>query len=113
MKYNGYVATVEADEINGVFHGHVLGINDVITFQGTTFPELRQAFVDSVDDYLEFCKERGEEPNKPYSGKLMLRMAPEVHKRAEIRARQAGLSLNKWLSLCVEKATHEPNSVTS
>lgn len=64
MKYKGYVATCEADEINGVFHGHVLGIRDVITFQGTTFPELRQAFVDSVDDYLEFCKERGEEPNK-------------------------------------------------
>ena len=108
----GYVAIIDLDEENELLHGDVVGIDDVITFEAATVPELRQAFDDSVDDYLEFCKERGEEPNKPYSGKLSLRIKPEVHRMAEICAREAGLSLNKWMSSCIEKATNAHDTIT-
>jgi predicted HicB family RNase H-like nuclease len=104
--YKGYIAIVELDEEDELLHGEVIGIDDVITFEAATVPELRRAFVSSVNDYLAFCKERGEEPNKPYSGKILLRMEPEVHRKAEICAREAGLSLNKWMSSCIEKATN-------
>lgn len=68
MKYKNYVATVEFDDEANVFHGEVANTRDVITFEGETVKALRQAFQDSVDDYLEFCQERGEKPEKPFSG---------------------------------------------
>jgi len=77
MKYKGYTGHVEYDDEAKIFHGEVLGIKDVVTFQGTTVDEIEQAFKDSVDDYLAFCKERGEEPNRPFSGKFNLRIPPE------------------------------------
>ncbi len=74
MKYKGYTGHVEYDDEAKIFHGEVLGIKDVVTFQGTTVDEIDQAFKDSVDDYLAFCKERGEEPDRPFSGKFNLRI---------------------------------------
>ena len=67
MEYKGYNATVEFDDEAGIFHGEVALVRDVITFQGTSVDELRQAFRDSVEDYLEWCAERGEEAEKPLS----------------------------------------------
>lgn len=65
---HGYLARVEFDDKANIFHGEVINIRDVITFQGKTVDELRKAFEDSVEDYLAFCAERGEEPDKPLSG---------------------------------------------
>lgn len=76
MKYKGYTGHVEYDDEAKIFHGEVLGIKDVVTFQGTTVDEIEQAFKDSVEDYLAFCKERGEEPDRPFSGKFNLRIPP-------------------------------------
>jgi predicted HicB family RNase H-like nuclease len=73
MKYKGYTGTIEPDEDAKVLFGRVVGLRDVITFHGDTMPELIQAFHDSVDDYLAFCAERGESPEKPYSGQFVLR----------------------------------------
>jgi predicted HicB family RNase H-like nuclease len=70
MEYKGYVGKVEFDDDVGVFHGEVMNTRDVITFQGTSAAELKTAFQDSVDDYLAFCAERGEEPDKPFSGQF-------------------------------------------
>ena len=97
MEYKGYFAKVEFDDEANIFHGEVINLRDVITFQGKTVKELRKAFKDSVDDYLEFCAERGEDPEKPYSGKFMVRVAPELHKIIAIRARKDGKSLNAWV----------------
>ncbi len=72
MEYKGYIGSVNYDDDAGIFHGEVINIRDVITFQGTCVAEIRQAFIDSIEDYLELCKERGEEPEKPFSGKLQL-----------------------------------------
>ena len=79
MKYKGYAGMVIFDDEAGIFHGEVVNTRDVITFQGTCVEELRQAFNDSVDDYLEFCAERGEEPEKPFSGQFVTRVSPDAH----------------------------------
>ena len=97
MEYKGYFTKVEFDDEANIFHGEVINLRDVITFQGETVDELRQAFHDSVDDYLEFCAERGEEPEKPYSGRFSVRVEPELHKNIAIEARKTGKSLNAWV----------------
>ena len=94
MTYKGYQAKVELDEQAGVFHGEVINTIDVITFQGSSVEELKQAFQDSVDDYLEFCASRGEDPEKPFSGKFLVRVPPEVHRQVMAEARRQGKSLN-------------------
>ena len=72
MEYKGYFAKVEFDDDASIFHGEVINLRDVITFEGETAKELKKAFQDSVDDYLSFCSERGEEPEKPYSGNMKI-----------------------------------------
>jgi predicted HicB family RNase H-like nuclease len=69
MEYKGYFAKVEFDDEADIFHGEIINLRDLVTFQGQTVDELRKAFRDSIDDYLEFCAERGEEQEKPCSGK--------------------------------------------
>ncbi len=104
LQYKGYTGQVEFDGEAGLFHGEVIDLRDVVTFQGTSVEELEEAFRGSVDDYLEFCEERGEEPDRPFSGRLMLRVSPEVHRRAYTRARQEGKSLNQWIAERLEQA---------
>ena len=67
--------------------------------------ELTQAFRDSIDDYLEFCAEQGTEPSKPFTGRLMLRLPPEVHRKAYVRAQREGKSLNQWISDMLAEAS--------
>ncbi len=98
LEYQGYTGHVEFDDEAGLFHGEVLETRDVITFQGTSVEDLAQAFRDSVDDYLEFCRERNEEPDKPFSGRMMLRLPPELHRRAYVEAKREGKSLNQWIA---------------
>lgn len=102
MTYKGYVGRVEYDDEAGIFHGEVINLRDVITFQGTSVEELRRAFQDSVDDYLEFCSERHEEPEKPFSGKFVIRISPELHRDLYLRARIAKKSLNGWVGDALE-----------
>ena len=104
MEYKGYSAKVEFDSDANIFHGEVINLRDVITFEGETVKELKQAFQDSVDDYLDFCAQRGEDPEKPYSGKFVIRVEPELHKNITIEARKAGKSLNVWVSDAIHKA---------
>jgi len=98
MKYKGYIGTIEFDDASDIIHGEVIGLKDVITFQGTTVDEVKQAFRDSVDDYLEWCKERGECPEKTYSGNIRLRMKPELHAHLAVEAARNGMSLNEYIN---------------
>ncbi|MFH2045728.1 MAG: type II toxin-antitoxin system HicB family antitoxin [Pseudomonadota bacterium] len=109
MEYKGYFGKVEFDDEANVFHGEVINLRDVITFEGETVDELRAAFVDSVEDYLAFCKERGEEPDKPYSGKFLVRVEPELHKTLVIQARKNGKSLNTWVNDALLKVVKNSN----
>jgi predicted HicB family RNase H-like nuclease len=103
LEYKGYVARVEYDDDAGVFHGEVVNTRDVITFEGTCVDDLRREFVESVEDYLDFCTQRGEDPEKPFSGTFTLRTTPELHRKIYISARQAGLSTTEWINRTIEK----------
>ena len=106
MEYKGYLGRVEYDDEAGVFHGEVINLRDVVTFQGETVQELRRAFQESVDDYLAFCIERNEEPERPYSGTFTIRVPPELHRDAALQARLRNKSLNSWVAeLLAEAAT--------
>ena len=105
LRYKGYAGHVEFDDETGIFHGEVLDLRDVITFQGKSVEEIERAFRESVDDYLEFCEERHEEPDKPFSGRLMVRLPPEVHRKAYLSARREGKSLNQWIAEKLQKAS--------
>lgn len=102
MQYKGYSANVFFDDENGLFHGEVLGIRDVVTFQGKSVKDLRQAFKESVEDYIEFCRQRGESPDKPVSGRFVLRISPELHRKLCKAASRADQSLNAWITSRLE-----------
>ena len=97
MEYKGYFGKVEFDDEANIFYGEVINLRDVVTFQAETVQDLRKAFHESVDDYLEFCAARGEDPEKPYSGKFVVRVDPELHKTLAIQAKKHGKSLNAWV----------------
>jgi predicted HicB family RNase H-like nuclease len=94
MKHKGYTGDAWVDPDAGVIRGRVIGLKDVITFQGTTVEEARAAFMESVDDYLAFCGERGEKPEKPFSGKLLVRLDPNLHRELAMTAEKSGMSIN-------------------
>lgn len=97
MQYRGYRARVTFDEDAETFHGTVLHLRDVITFEADSVAGLKREFRDSVDDYLAFCVELGREPERPLSGRFLLRMDPDLHRDATSAAELAGASLNAWI----------------
>lgn len=111
MEYKGYIGDVKFDADASIFHGEVINTRDVITFQGQSVDELIAAFHGSVDDYLAFCAERGEEPDKPFSGQFMTRIPPELHREVNIAARVAGKSLNAWVTEQLEMAVSDTADV--
>ena len=107
MTYKGYSAKVEFDDEAMIFHGEIIGIRDVVTFQGKAVNELKKAFHDSIDDYLDMCKSRGEGPEKPFSGKFVVRVSPDVHRKVYMAAKRAGQSINAWLNTTLQKLSEE------
>ena len=98
MECQGYVAKVEFDEDGDVFHGEVINLRDVITFEGKSVSELRKAMRESVQDYLAFCEQRKEEPEKPFSGRILVRIDPALHREIYVRSREQDKSLNSWIA---------------
>jgi len=105
MQYKGYTGKVEFDNEADIFHGEVIGLRDVITFQGRTVNEVKEAFRESIDDYLAFCAKRGEEPEKPFTGKFILRLPPDLHRKVYIAAKESESSLNSWILQTLEHST--------
>jgi len=105
MTYQGYAARIEYSDEDGCFVGRIAGIRDVIGFHAESVDELRRAFHEAVDDYLATCAKLGRPPQKPYSGKLMLRIPPEVHARAAMLAEAHGKSLNQWAAEVLARAS--------
>jgi len=97
MNYKGYLGHVTYDSDAKLFHGEVLGLKDVITFAGTNVKELEKAFKDSINDYLAWCKERGEKPEKTFSGNLRIRIEPNLHAKLAQEASLHNVSLNKFI----------------
>lgn len=96
--YEGYPARIEFSSEDECFIGHIAGIKDVVGFHGETVAELKTAFKEAVDDYIETCNAVGKIPQKPYSGKLMLRIRPEIHAAVATAAQLSGQSINQWAS---------------
>lgn len=104
MTHKGYTARVEYDERDDIFVGRILGIRAIISFHGKTVAGLRAEFKHAVEDYLADCAEADVPPEKPASGKLLLRVPPEIHGRALIAAQAAGKSLNQWATEVLQHA---------
>jgi predicted HicB family RNase H-like nuclease len=98
MQYKGYVGVIEVDPEAGVIHGRVIGLRDMITFEAESAADLRKEFEASVDDYLAMCAEAGKAPEKPYSGRFLVRTTPEVHRRLALTALARGQSLNELVN---------------
>ena len=107
LTYKGYQGSFEYDPDADIFHGDVLHINDVVTFQGRSIDELKAALAESIDVYLEYCEKKGRAPEKPFSGTFNVRVAPELHQKAARSAALEGISLNSWMNRAVEKAVSE------
>ena len=103
MTYKGYSARIEFDADAEVLHGEVIGLRDVITFQATSVEGLKEAFRDSVDDYLAWCAELGQEPERAYAGRFLVRMEPDLHRDLALAAERAGASINAFVVACLER----------
>ena len=105
LHYKGYTGSVEYDEEANSFYGMVLGLHrDGIIYEGNSAEELKKDFEESIEDYLVHCKEKGKEPEKPFSGKTILRMPSELHQQAAAKARSIGISLNEFINRAVAAA---------
>ena len=105
LKYKGYTGNVEFDDHARLFHGEILDTRDVITFQGKSVDDIEKSFRESIDDYLDFCETRGEEPERPFSGKLLLRIPSELHHDIFLKSRADGKSINSWIIDLLKKAS--------
>ena len=102
--YKGYQGCFEYDPDADLFHGEVLHLTDVVTFQGRSIDELKTALADSIEDYFDLCNAVGKQPQKPFSGRFNVRFTPELHQKAAQTAALEGMSLNSWIVHAVEKA---------
>ena len=110
MEHKGYIGKVKFDDEAKIFHGEVINIRDVITFEGTSVEELQRAFEESVDDYLDFCRERNEEPDKTFSGNFIVRVDPDLHRDIYTRSRSEDTSMNHWVAEKLRAAISERES---
>jgi predicted HicB family RNase H-like nuclease len=104
MSYRGYAARIEYSDEDGCLIGRIAGIQDIVSFHGDSVEDIRRVFQEAVDFYLDTCAERGREPRKPFSGRLMLRLPPELHARLAIQAQAAGKSLNSLVTETLSQA---------
>lgn len=104
MTHKGYTARIEYSDLDDSFVGHIAGIGDIIGFHGDSVLELREAFVEAVEDYLETCAKLGRSPQKPYTGEIVLQIEPTLHAQAATMAEVQGQSLNAWTQELIRRA---------
>ncbi len=104
MSYKGYSALIEYDDDDGIFTGRIAGIRDGVGFHADTVEGLREAFHEAVEDYIETCAKIGKEPQRAFSGQVMFRISPEVHRKAALAAELSGKSLNQWAEEVLDRA---------
>ena len=113
MEYKGYIGGVEFSSEDNVFHGKLEGISDLVTFEGDSVKQLARAFRESVDDYIETCKEIGKDPEKTYKGSFNVRIKPHVHRLAALHSSAMKISLNKFIEMIIEKEVLKPSTKQS
>ena len=107
IEYKGYTGVFEFDPTVDAFHGRVVGLQDVVTFEGRSVEELRHEMEESIEDYLELCAETGKEPERPYRGEFLVRTTPELHRAVATAAEAAGMSLNAWVETTITAVVAE------
>lgn len=110
LEYKTYYAAVQFSAEDSVFHGKVIGINDLISFEGESVPELIEAFHEAVDDYLEYCKKTGKNPDKMYKGSFNVRIPSDLHKEAAIYASAKNMSLNDFVRQAIARMLNKSDS---
>jgi predicted HicB family RNase H-like nuclease len=104
LTYKGYIATVRYSAEDDILHGKLEGIDDLVSFDGRSIDELKKAFKEAVDDYVEYCKKIGKEPERVCKGSFNIRITPELHRKAVQQASVLGISLNQLVQKAIEKA---------
>ena len=114
LEHKGYYASIHFNADDEVFHGKIIGINDLVSFEGTTVKELKAGFKEAVEDYLETCAELGKEPEKTYKGSFNVRIPSELHREAARHAALKNMSLNDFVRLAIDYLVHKaPETRTS
>lgn len=104
MTYKGYSARIEYDDADAILVGHISGIRDIVGFHADSVADLRIAFEQAIDDYLDACVQLGQTPDKPTNGKILLRVDPEIHRAMLIASELKGKSLNQWAAEVLQQA---------
>ncbi|MDY0275474.1 MAG: type II toxin-antitoxin system HicB family antitoxin [Desulfomicrobium sp.] len=107
MTYKGYTTVIKFSAEDDCLIGHLIGINDIVGFHGDSVEEIRKAFEEAVDFYIESCAKAGRKPNKPYSGRVTLRLPPELHAKLAVQAKASGSSLNNWMVRALDTVTQQ------
>lgn len=102
LEYKGYHAAIDFSADDSLFVGKVIGVTDSLNFHGTSVTELEEMFHQSVDNYLDFCKEIGKVPDKEYKGSFNVRISPSLHKDIAIKAIDEGLTLNQYVERALQ-----------
>ena len=103
LKYNDFIANVKYSDEDEAFIGRIEGINSVVSFEGQSVNELKSAFKEAVDSYLDFCSQKGIEPQKSYTGMFNVRIDADLHRRAAVKAKTNGSTLNAFVKKAIER----------
>ena len=114
LEYKTYYATIQFSAEDEVFYGKVIGINDLVSFEGTTVAKLKAAFQEAVNDYLDTCKELNKLPEKTYKGSFNVRIPSELHRKAARYATLTNMSLNDLVRSAIDYImTNPPDKITT
>lgn len=102
IKYKDFVATVRFSTDDEVFHGKLEGVNDLVSFEGSTVQQLKKAMKEAVEDYLEICSDLNKDPKKSFKGTFNVRIKPHLHERASMKSIEEGVSLNQIVEKAIE-----------
>ena len=108
LEYKGYYGEVHFSAEDDLFYGKLIGMTDLVTFEGTSVRALKKDFREAVDDYIETCKEIGKEPNKTYKGTFNVRLTPELHRQAARYAALNNMTLNEFVKYAIDKVISKP-----
>lgn len=111
LKYKEYTSTIHFSAEDELFYGKVVGINDVIVFEGKSVAELKRAFKEAIDDYLDTCKELNKEPEKAYKGSFNVRVPLQLHRAAALAAAQKSMSLNEFVKVALSYTIRHQNDI--
>ena len=107
LEYKGYIAKIDFNDDDEYLHGEVINIRDIVTFKGKTSKELKREFKQSIECYIAFCKKKNKDPEKPFSGKFIVRIPPDLHRELYTSAKMHGISLNKYIAMTLENSIHK------